>query len=158
MPVIAKRRRVGGSCSVAVCLFIASSCWSEPITNAALEGRWTVTDDSRKVLPPAVREARATFVLHADGTFEATEIPGELLSEAQPWRDSAISATGRWGVVTQNGDRRVQLEFLKVDDPEWHRLPHGAQLFPETTRGRNRLLHYRGDPDDRVTIVFERAR
>lgn len=83
-------------------------------------------------------------------------IPGELVSDLEALRDRLVDATGRWS-RHRIDDRTISLSFQSVDRPGDLPLPYGNVLFTEMTSRGPRLYSFRGDPDERVIIAFDKA-
>lgn len=118
-----------------------------------LIGAWTITDESRTVLPPELQKASGRIALHSDGTFAAFEMPGFLYI---PGRDAARldTGSGTWELVSREGKQQLQLYFTAIE--AWRDgLPYDTQL--EVSTGR---LYYffGGDADEGRRVEFERKR
>jgi hypothetical protein len=115
-----------------------------------LTGTWTIEDASRRALPAEFQGAPAQFVLNANGTFAASDIPGLFYF---PGRHAARleSGSGTWKLASQEGEQRVQLNFQAIAG--WKdALPYGTQLDVS----RKSLFYFFGDADEGRRIAYDR--
>lgn len=128
--------------------FGALGCKS--VQPADVIGTWVLKDASRKFLPTELQSAAPKFVLNADGTFVAADMPGLFYF---PRRHAARLESGRgvWKLVSREGKQQLQLDFQVIAG--WKdALPYGTQL--DALRGT--IFYFFGDPDDGRRIEFER--
>jgi hypothetical protein len=102
------------------------------------------------------RHSAMTLRLEPDGTFRASELPGELLTFMPPGRDGLASGTGTWKPVTRNGQPEVQLVFLTLDLTGTRRVPYGTFLGISGKPGSVTLFFFHSDADEGARVVFER--
>src|ERR1022692_2879298 len=97
-----------------------------------LVGTWVIAPTSRQSLPAELQKASARFVLNANGTFVASNVPGLFYF---PGSRSARSENGSgvWKLVSRDGGQQIQLDFQVIVD--WKEgVPYGTQLG--ISRGR----------------------
>jgi hypothetical protein len=116
-----------------------------------LVGTWVMTDSSRREVPTDLRKARARVVLHTDGTFLVSEMPGLFyVPHIRPAR--LETGNGTWELVSREGKQQVDLNFEVIEG--WtDRLPYGTEL--EVSSG---ILYYffDGDSDNGRRVAFEK--
>ena len=115
-----------------------------------LTGTWLMKDVSRASIPPPLERVSASIILHPDGTFVATDVPGLFYF---PGRRAIQleSGSGTWKLVSREGKQQVQLDFQIIGG--WNdALPYGKQLDVS----KNSLFFFLGDPDEGKRISFER--
>jgi hypothetical protein len=147
------RLTVPGMAAIVLC----NACTEAIVPQAELVGTWTVASESRELLSRKVRTGSIALTLRNDGTFEAVDVPGDLLGEGREWQDRFVDGAGNWFRDEAFGDQRIGLKFQTVAQPYNFKLPFQAVLWASTTRQGPRLYYYRGDPDERVMVVFEKV-
>jgi len=127
-------------------------------------GEWHIDVDESYVsfeFGPTIQNA--SLVLHSDGTFEATELPGHafntnrmdgfLLEPGEVVSSDDVTGRGTWKVEKKQGWWAVGLQWTtRSDTPvKYGDVIHIRNQSPEY------LLHYTvGDPDTGRAIVFRR--
>jgi hypothetical protein len=148
------RRQAGLKwCLLMVVFFVlaCAACSSEPVSVDDVTGRWALSAEVRQRLQ--ISAARAELTINRDGTFQAVQVPADLLYvESGPLRTS--SGSGRWRVADESGRDVLKLQFLEVEGSR--RSPYSVSLYV-TRRGEAANLDYfSGDPDEGNVVSFSR--
>jgi len=112
-------------------------------------------DSSRSWLPNDWHGVQAQLILHADGTFAASNLPGllDVDDAADPQR---YTGAGLWKLV-DHGRQQVQLTFQSIDG--WHKaLPYGDVLWISDGWAGPSLDYFLGDPDQGRRIRLRKER
>ena len=105
----------------------------------------------------AQQKAATKIVLEADGTFAATEVPGDLLYGLPQDDSSFVTGNGVWKLLSRNGKQQVQLNFNAITKGRRSPLPIGTQMGVATGRMAVILYYYQGgDADQGRRIEFEK--
>ncbi len=119
-----------------------------------LFGTWTITDNSRPVLPTDLQRASAKIVLNPDGTFVASDVPALFFFPGR--RDARLeSGKGNWRLSPERENQQLQLNFAELGG--WTaELPYGTQLTVVKGLSSVTLYYFVGDPDEGRRVSFER--
>ena len=119
-------------------------------------GTWVLTDQARqRFLPLAQQKAAAEIVLHADGTFVASEIPEDLLYGPPESADRLVTGSGVWKLISQGGTQRIQLEFRAIAAGQRGSVPYGTMLGVSKGWSATTLFYFQGgDADQGRRIEF----
>ena len=114
------------------------------VTQTDIVGHWKLSDDSRRYLPVNIRTSSTDLVFESDGTFTAVSLP-----ERDPISPDGYtrSGRGRWKIVFEQGEDRVQLRF-----DNWQQSL-SVSMFPGSEPS---LYFFLTDPDSGERIVFVR--
>lgn len=108
---------------------------------------------SRRVLPIELRKASPKIILHADGTFVASDLPGLFyFPERHPLQ--LETGAGVWRI----GSRRSLEEYQEVQ-LDFQVLAGWKGAFPIGTQlavSRGSLFYFLGDPDSGRRVAFEK--
>lgn len=142
-------RRIGSPSATRVpfvlLLLFAAACERE-LEVADLPGIWTLTRDSRERLSAELRAGAGSLVFDSNGTFAATEIPGDIFAQGP----RVITGTGRW-LMSKRG---LRLDLLVLANAHPSNVPYSTHFDVSGTT----LRYFLGDPDDFNTIEFQRTR
>lgn len=152
-----KRRDAGPWRLLGLALVLHGACADRVVPQSELVGTWSVANDSRELLASQLRSRSIGLILRHDGTFEALDVPGDLLLQGREWEGQPISGSGTWSPDRTFGDQRIALSFQALSRPDVIRLPFRAALWASRTKYGPQLYYYRGDPDERFTIAFEKV-
>jgi hypothetical protein len=120
-------------------------------------GTWRVTDQSRRrFLSASQRNAAAQIVLDEDRTFDASEIPEDLLYAPPEVADRLVTGTGVWKLVSREGKQRVQLQFNTITSGQRGNVPYGTVLDVSAGWSTIDLYYFQGDADQGRRIEFEK--
>jgi hypothetical protein len=142
---------------VVVVVVPGGACSERLVPDSMLVGTWTVSSESRELLPADAGSRSIALTLRDDGTLSATDLPGELVVEENSRRDRYLSGAGKWFREDQYDDQRIALVLEAIDQPHKVRLPYQAVMWATATSGRPRLYYYRGDPDQRIIVWFDKV-
>ena len=134
-----------------LCLFAAAACNHSSPTGRDLAATWTIAEESWSLLSSEYRAEKVSLSLRSDGTFDAVDLPGELLYIEKPARDSVVSGSGRW---------ELKREELTLDFTETNHAPRSTyrtSMLVEGDQQNPLLYYYSGDPDEGRRIYFVRA-
>jgi len=107
-------------------------------------------------LPNDWHGVHAQLILHADGTFAASNIPG-LLDVDDATDPHQYTGTGRWKLVHHEGGQQLWLTFQSID--AWRKgLPYGVVLWISDGWAGPSLDYFLGDPDRGRRIRLRRER
>lgn len=114
-------------------------------------GTWALSADARQRLQ--IGAARAELVIHRDGTFEAVEIPADLLY-VTPQSLRTTGGGGHWKVADESGRDMLKLQFLRIEGTS--RPPYGVSLDVRRRGEALNLEYFSGDPDEGNVVSFSR--
>jgi hypothetical protein len=142
-------------------LLSALGCRSVRVDPGDLVGTWSVSAASRAAFSSSFPKvdfpvtSAMTLELRADGSFTASELPGELVHVAHPDRADLVSGSGGWKLVLEHGEPKVQLVFTRFDGKQGN-VPYGTWLSISAQRSGTYLFFYHGDADAGPRIKFEK--
>lgn len=131
-------------------VLLLEGCTFKP-TDSELVGEWTLTDDSRRLFKNGLRGVTPRLILQSDHAFEASQIPREMVG-GEPDR-GVVSGRGTWKLGTGEIDTTVLMSMAAVDGKQFE---FGFTLSVRGSRRHPILRDYRGDPDQMLTIEFEK--
>lgn len=149
--------------NLAVLVVLVATAGCRGVSESELIGTWTLTDESRQLLPEQSETSLASLRLATDGYFTARELPGELVG-----RDDLVTGTGEWSLaeassstgntltVWWRGGQTLRLRFSTFSGHDDGNVSFGTQMYAYSVRGRPRLFYYSGDPDEGRRIEFYR--
>lgn len=129
-------------------------------THSELTGTWVITHLSRQLfLPASQRNAAGVITLESNGTFHASQLPGDLLYE--PPARQLVSGSGIWKLISSEGTQELLLDFNTItggqegDSPY---VPYGTTLsISKGLRGAVSLYYFQGgDADQGRRITFRK--
>lgn len=132
----------------------------ESATRTDVTGTWTVTAESRQTfLPVSERSAAATITLESNGTFHASQLPGELLYE--PPARQLVTGSGTWKLISSKGTQEIMLNFNAITAGQEGQPPYvpysTALSVSKGLRGAVRLYYFQGgDADQGRRISFRK--
>lgn len=135
---------------------VALCCFGKDTTHNDLVGTWHATSESRDRLPRQFNRGSLTLILDAEGTFEAHELPGDMIYMDQPQRDRLVSGSGRWNFGEKGRDQVVILDFLNLNAEGEDFVPYRLQMLVSARRRKANICYIRGDPDDWNLLCFEK--
>ena len=136
-----------------ICTF---GCNRAKVTTGELAGTWVLTDASRIHLPRDFQKASSKITLEANGSFVATELPGEILYVTPERRDRLVSGRGIWKVNSQGGAQQVKLEFHEIAEAREDAVPFTTELRVSRAGSVPVLFYYHGDEDVGLRVKFEK--
>jgi hypothetical protein len=136
-------------------LLILGTFGCRSVRPADVPGTWVIGDASRSSLPAALQRTSARIVFDSNGTFTALEMPA--LFEFPGRRPARLeSGSGKWTVVSSEGEQRVRLEFLEIAGWDKNGLPYGTELRVSMHSSPIQLYYFVGDPDEGKRVAFEK--
>lgn len=108
---------------------------NEPTSND-VAGSWIMTASSSRYLPAGLKGVSPSLLLHSDGSFSASDLPGRFHGSVGVVDRN--SGNGRWQLVKREGRQQVQITFDGG---------YGTQLEVSGTPRSPRLFYFVGDPD-----------
>jgi hypothetical protein len=102
-------------------LFGALGCTGFEVAASDLTRTWVIKDASRERLPTELRTASPKIVLHANGSFVATSMPG--LFYVPPGVPELDAGSGVWKLVSREGGQQLQLDFHLIEDGKERKVP-----------------------------------
>lgn len=146
-------RRNGVALALATILLATMGC--REVTPATVAGTWVIVD--RHLLSRTQKVAAATLVLDPNGTFVATEIPGdEYYAPPEVAGPDIISGSGVWRLVDREGRQTVELVFRDFTKGREWTGPFGFSLGIWNGWSTTALYYYQGDPDSGLRVSFEK--
>jgi len=139
-------------------LFVLSGalgCNRSNVTASDLTGTWVLKEESRHVLPTALKNASGRIVLREDGTFAASDMPGLLYGDQR--RIDLDAGTGAWKLVAREGGQEIQLNFHTITAGSTQlQVPYGTQIMVSKPWSTVTLEYYIGDQDQGLGVEFEK--
>jgi hypothetical protein len=136
--------------------FAALGCGRADFSSIEFVGTWTLTDDSRELLTAQIRNARSTLILNADGRFEASDLPGTMLSFEEEEGGLLVSGSGVWSLNLRNNRQEIQLEFRSFSAGQLGGTPYGTHLIVSSNESKPMLYFFAGDPDRGLRVKLEK--
>jgi hypothetical protein len=122
------------------------------IQPSELAGTWAMTEHSRQVLPAGLQKASGKIILNADGTFNASELPGLLyFPPDQPLLDSGSSI---WKLVSHDDRQQIQIVFEATTSGSPIKVPFGTYIGVSRGWSSVSLFYFLGDADEGRRIEF----
>ena len=141
---------------IALLVFAVMRCSGREVTRADLQGTWTVVNESRERMPESYRKSSPSLKLRSDGTFEAADLPGEVLYVREPAREQTVSGTGRWSVQSNERNTMLTLDFMQITAGGEGKVPFRAEMHASAIGKGTRLYYFSGDADEGNKIYFEK--
>ena len=138
--------------SILVLWIACAGCAAEPVTVGEIAGKWLITPESRLQLQ--LGATRAELMVGSDGTFQAFELPADMLYVEQSTSPTPISGSGRWTVDQESGREIIRLRFLEIQQGRRMGIPYSSSLYVTRKRGVLSLYYFSGDPDEGNMISF----
>lgn len=141
---------------IAAVVVLMGACRRRTPSPPVLSGAWIPATDSLRYVRSSVGpESRLS--LNANGSFEASRVPGEILYPRPPGATGAVTGRGRWRVERSSGGWSVELVFEAIAEGQTGAvLPYQTSVSVSEERARTRLYYYSGDADLGRRVFFER--
>jgi len=124
------------------------------VTSEVIQGEW-VEDMSRRALWSDQKpEKPGRFIVHADGTLEAYDIPNQIVSIDESSNPPSVSGTAKWSFEYMESPRKHQI--FRVSWPREMSPPDGLGQVGYFGRESGKLIvwFYVGDSDLYNRVVF----